>query len=165
MERGKAYEFLFRCTVPPRQANQRMRLAKATLTYDLPILDRKAESLDSNIVVEFTADEERARERSGDVRRVLARAEVQRQVLFVQSKADLLNDGKGSDADRLSVAKVLKALVQKFTEFGDQAMANQYRVMLDELQRKGTISQEMLNRSLAASSRAEELVIAQDIDF
>ena len=35
----------------------------------------------------------------------------------------------------------------------------------DEFQRKGTISQEMLNRSLAASSRAEDLVIAQDIDF
>jgi hypothetical protein len=165
MEGGKAYEFLFRCTVPARQANQRMRIAKATLTYDLPLLNRKAESVESNIVVEFTLDEERARERSGDVRRVLSRAEVQRQVLFVQGKADLLNDGQGTDADRLSVAKVLKALVQKFTEFGDQAMANQYRVMLDELQRKGTISQEMLNRSLAASSRAEELVISQDIDF
>jgi lambda repressor-like predicted transcriptional regulator len=44
-------------------------------------------------------------------------------------------------------------------------MANQYRLMLDELQKKGTISQEMLNRSLAASSRAEEMIIAQDIDF
>ena len=29
----------------------------------------------------------------------------------------------------------------------------------------GTISQEMLNRSLAASSRAEEVIVAQDIDF
>ena len=44
-------------------------------------------------------------------------------------------------------------------------MANQYRGMKDEFTRKGTISQEMLNRSLAASSRAEEMVMARDIDF
>jgi VWA domain-containing protein len=165
MEAGKAYEFLFRCTVPARQANQRMRLAKATLTYDLPALDRKAETVETNLVVEFSADEARVRERSGDVRRVLARAEVQRQVLFVQEKADRINQGKGTDRDRLVVARVLNALIKKFTEFNDQAMANQYRLMLDELQKKGTISQEMLNRSLAASSRAEEMIIAQDIDF
>src|SRR5262245_23687027 len=165
MEGGKAYEFLFRCTVPAREADQRMRIAKASLRYDLPILDRKNETVETNIVVEFSADEQRSRERSGDVRRVLARAEVQRQVLFVQQKADVLNEGKGTEQDRLGVAKVLKALVHKFTEFGDQAMANQYRVMLAELQHKGTISQEMLNRSLAASSRAEDLVVAQDIDF
>jgi hypothetical protein len=46
-----------------------------------------------------------------------------------------------------------------------QRICNQYKVMQEELQRKGTISQEMLNRSLAASSRAEELIVAQDIDF
>ncbi len=165
MEGGKAYEFLFRCTAPPRQANQRMRLAKATLTFDLPALERLRESVETNVVVEFTADEARARERSGDVRRVLARAEVQRQVLFVQEKADLFHKNKGSDRDKAVVAKVLAALVQKFTEFGDQAMANQYRRMQEELFRKGTISQDMLNRSLAASSRAEEVIVAQDIDF
>src|SRR5262245_32951878 len=165
MEGGKAYEFLFRCTVPARQAEQRMRIAKATLTYDVPSLDRRAEPVESNIVVEFTADEARVRERSGDVRRVLTRAEVQRQVLYVQQKADLLNQGKATDNDRLAVAKVLNALIKKFTDFGDQAMANQYRGMLDELQRHGTISQEMLNRSLAASSRAEDVIVAQDIDF
>jgi hypothetical protein len=165
MESGKAYEFLFRCAVPPRQANQRLRIAKATLTFDLPALDRRGESIETNIVVDFTADEQRARERSGDVRRVLARAEVQRQVLFVQQKADVFSQGQGSDQDRLIVAKVLRALVQKFTDFGDHAMANQYRLMQEELQRTGRISQEMLNRSLAASSRAEELIIAQDIDF
>src|SRR5207245_10310823 len=103
-EAGKAYEFLFRCAVPARQANQRLRIAKATLTYDLPILDRKAESVESNIVVEFTLDEERARERSGDVRRVLSRAEVQRHVLFVPEKADLFNDGRGREQDRLGAA-------------------------------------------------------------
>ncbi len=165
MERGKAYEFLFSCTVPPRSVSQRMRIAKATLTYDLPALDRYAEAIDANVVVEYTADEQCARERSGDVRRVLTRAEVQRQVLFLQTNADLIERGQATDRDRAQVAKVLQALIDKFTDFGDQAMVNQYRQMQDELTRRGTISQEMLNRSLAASSRAEEVIVAQDIDF
>src|SRR5207248_4753856 len=82
MERGKAYEFLFRCTMPPRSAGQRFRLAKATLTFDIPTQNKVAQTLETNIVVEYTTDPARAAERSGDVRRVLARAEVQRQVLF-----------------------------------------------------------------------------------
>jgi hypothetical protein len=165
MERGKAYEFLFRCTVPARQAGQRFRIAKATLSYDLPALSRLGESAEVNLVVEYTADEQRARERSGDVRRVLARAEVQRQVLFLQAKIDALQRGAASDSDRAVAARLLRALVARFEEFGDHAQANVYRGMQEEFLRSGTISQEMLNRSLAASSRAEEVVVAQDIDF
>jgi hypothetical protein len=165
MERGKAYEFLFRCSLPGRPANQRFRIAKATLTYDVPALNRAQEKLENNIVVEATADPQRAAERSGDVRKVLARAEVQRQVLFLQGKIDLIKTGAGKPRDREVTAKLLEALIKKFEDFGDQASANQYRGMKEEFLRKGTISQEMLNRSLAASSRAEEIVIAQDIDF
>ena len=159
MERGKAYEFLFRCTLPGRPANQRFRIAKATLTYDVPSLNKTQEKLESNIVVEFSADANRAAERSGDVRKVLARAEVQRQVLFLQGKIDLLKAGGGTPRDREIVAKLLETLIRKFEDFGDQATANQYRSMKEEFLRKGTISQEMLNRSLAASSR-EEMVMA-----
>jgi hypothetical protein len=165
MERGKAYEFLFRCTLPARNASQRFRIAKATLLYDLPGQGLVGQMLESNIVVEYTADEQRARERSGDVRRVLARAEVQRQVLFLQEQTDTLARGQASDRDRSVVANMLKALIAKFEDFGDQAMLNQYRLMQSEFLSKGIISQEMLNRSLAASSRAEELIIAQDMDF
>jgi len=165
MERGKAYEFLFRASVPGRPANQRFRIAKATLIYDLPSMQKTGEKIETNIVVESTADAPRAAERSGDVRKVLTRAEVQRQVLFLQGKIDLLASGGGGPRDREIVAKLLEALIKKFEDFGDQAMANQYRAMKDEFTKKGTISQEMLNRSLAASSRAEEIVIAQDIDF
>jgi von Willebrand factor type A domain len=165
MERGKAYEFLFRFTLPRRGANQRLRIAKATLTYDVPGLGLHQQTIDANIVVEFSADPERIAERRGDVRRVLGRAEVQRQVLFLQDKVDALKHGRGTDRDRVIVASLLKALITKFTEFGDQAMANQYRAMEEEFQRKGAISQDMLNRSLAASSRAEEAIVAQDIDF
>lgn len=165
MERGKAYEFLFRCALPGRPANQRFRIAKATLIYDLPNMQKTQEKLEANIVVESSADATRAAERSGDVRKVLARAEVQRQVLFLQSKIDLLNSGRGTQRDREIVAKLLAALIKKFDDFGDQAMANQYRAMKDEFTRQGTISQDMLNRSLAASSHAEEMVMAQNIDF
>src|SRR5260370_710366 len=165
MERGKAYEFLFRCSLPGRPANQRFRIAKATLTYDIPSMNKKQEKLEANIIVEYTADAARAAERSGDVRKVLARAEVQRQVLFLQGKIDLLKAGGGSQRDREVVAKLLEALIRKFEDFGDQATANQYRAMKDEFTQKGTISQAMLNPSLAASSRAAEIVMAQDIDF
>jgi len=163
MERGKAYEFLFRCTMPPRPATQRFRIAKATLSYDVP--DQQDQKLETNIVVEYTADPTRAAERSGDVRRVLARAEVQRQVLFLQTKIDALNAGTAAARDRVIIANLLRALITKFQEFGDQAMVNQYRSMQEEFVKQGTISQEMLNRSLAASSRAEDIVVAQDIDF
>jgi hypothetical protein len=165
MERGKAYEFLFRTCLPARPAQQRLRIAKATLIYDVPGLNKVQEKLETNVVVEFTADAQRAAERSGDVRKVLARAEVQRQVLFLQGKIDLLKTSRGSPRDREIVARLLEALIAKFEDFGDQATANQYRKMKEEFTRKGSISQEMLNRSLAASSRAEEMVVAQDIDF
>jgi hypothetical protein len=165
MEKGKAYEVLFRCSVPPRPAGQRFRIAKATLAYDLPALNRFQETVEANIVVEYTADAQRARERSGDVRRVLNRAEVQRQVLFLQAKVDSLRRGNAPAADRTLVANLLRTLIQKFEEFGDQAAANQYRQMEAEFRAQGSISQEMLNRSLAASSVAEEVVVAQDMDF
>jgi len=165
MERGKAYEFLFRCTLPPRSSNQRFRVAKATLEFQLTDSPGELQHLESNVVVEYTDDPARLGERSGDVKRVLARAEVQRQVLFLQHKIDLLTANQASDRDRAIVAKLLEALIAKFQDFGDQAMANQYRAMRDEFERRGSISQDMLNRSLAASSRAEEVVVAQDIDF
>jgi hypothetical protein len=165
MERGKAYEFLFRCTLPRRQPGQRFRIAKASLVYDLPGEGRSQETVEANIIVEYTADAERARERSGDVRRVLARAEVQRQVLFLQGLVDRIGRGTATDRDRAAVAGLLKALVARFGEFGEQAMVNQYRQLQEEFLRRGTISQEMLNRSLAASSRAESAVTVQDIDF
>jgi Ca-activated chloride channel family protein len=164
MERGKAYEFLFRCTLPGRPS-RRFRIAKATLSYDLPAAQRVGETVETNIVVTFTEDGERARERSGDVRRVLARAEVQRQVLFLQEKIDALNQGRADERDRALIANLLRALIQKFEEFNDRPMVNMYKTMQDEFQRGGTIAQEMLNRSLAASSRAEEVIMAQDIDF
>jgi hypothetical protein len=165
MERGKAYEFLFRATVPGRPAGQRLRIARAALEYDLPALGRAREKVEANVFVEYTADERQARQRSGDVRRVLTRAEVQRQVLFLQEKIDAVRRGDASERDRAVVANLLRALVQKFEEFGDRPMANQYRQMQEEFLGRGTISQEMLNRSLAASSVAEEVVVAQDIDF
>jgi von Willebrand factor type A domain len=165
MERGKAYEFLFRCTLPPRPASLRFRIAKATLTYNVPGQDQAGQKLEANIVVEYSGDPARAAERSGDVRRVLARAEVQRQVLYLQTKIDALKNGSAGPRDRTIIANLLRALIAKFQDFGDQAMVNQYRAMQEEYQRDGTISQEMLNRSLAASSRAEDRVVAQDIDF
>jgi len=165
MEKGKAYEFLFRCVAPQRSAGQRFRLAKATLVYDLPAWQRVGETVEANIVVEYTASEEQARQRSGDVRRVLARAEVQRQVLFLQEKIDALKQGSASPQDRGVVAKLLDTLVDKLANLGDVAGANLYRRLQAEFLASGTISQEMLNRSLAASSRAEEVIVAQDIDF
>ena len=165
MERGKAYEFLFRCSIPARPTAQRFRIAKASVTYDVPSLNKTQERLEANIIVEVTADANRAAERSGDVRNVLARAEVQRQVLFLQGKIDMLTSGAGTQRDREIVARMLDALVKKFEDFGDQATANQYRSMKEEFLRKGTISQDMLNRSLAASSRVDEQIVAQDLDF
>ncbi|HUY35004.1 MAG TPA: vWA domain-containing protein [Pirellulales bacterium] len=164
MEKGSSYEFLFQTTLPAREAGRRFRIAKATLTYDIPALDVTQQKSEANIAVEYTVDAERAMLRIGEVRRVIAQAEVQRQVLFLQSKIDALNAGRGTEKDRTAVAKLIDLLIGKYEDFSDQANANSYRKMRDEFLAKGTISQEMLNRSLAASSKVEEAVGVVDID-
>ena len=71
MERGKMYEFLFRSTVPARESG-RFRLAKATLTYDVPALCVTGGRVEANIAVESSTDEGRTLIRTGDVRRVIS---------------------------------------------------------------------------------------------
>ena len=121
----------------------------------MPQLGVTGQKTEANIVVEYTDDRRRAQVRVGDVRRVIAQAEVQRQVLFLQEKIDAIEKGAASTEDRAVVARLLDTLIKKYQEFNDQAMVNQYRAMLTEYQRKGTISQDMLNRSLASSSRPQ----------
>ena len=79
-------------------------------------------------------------------------------MLFLQTKIDALKQGQAEVQERGVVAKLLDALVRKLDDLGDTAAANQYRTLQTEFLQNGTISQEMLNRSLAASSRAESVV-------
>lgn len=163
MEKNKAYEFLFRCTVPTRDVG-RFRLAKACLLYDLPTLGLVGQRAEANIAVEFTNDADRALVRVGDVRKVIGQAEVQRQLLFLQQKRDVLAAGKATEKDRTIVARLLDELIRRFDEHGDLASVNMYRNMKGEFLEKGLISQEMINRSLAASSKVEGTVAVQEID-
>ncbi len=163
MERGKVYEVLFRSTVPPRDGG-RFRLAKATLNYDVPGLGVSGGRVEANIAVESTADEGRTLIRTGDVRRVITQAETQRQLLFLQEKRDLIDRGQATSKDKDIVAKLLDALVKKFEEQGDQANLNNYRQMRDDFLQKGVITQEMMNRSLAASSKVEGAIAVQEVD-
>jgi hypothetical protein len=164
MERGKVYEFLFRSRVSARDSG-RFRLAKATLTFDVPFLGVKDGRIEANISVEYTADEGRTQVRSGDVRRVIIQAETQRQLLFLQEKKDLIERNQGTPKDKEIVARLLDALVKKFEEQKDQQNLNLYQQMKDEYSRNGIITQEMMNRSLAASSKVEGAVAVQEIDF
>lgn len=163
MEKEKAYEFLFRCTVPARDGG-RFRLAKAALTYDLPALALTGQCVEANIVVEFTGDTERAQVRVGDVIKVIGLAEVQRQLLFLQQKRDAIQAGRATEKDKALVSRLLEELVRKFREVGDQANVNMYQKMKDEYVRSGTISQETMNRSLAASSKVEGGVAVVDVE-
>ena len=163
MERGKLYEFLFRSTIAARDAG-RFRLAKATLTYDVPALGVTGERAEANIVVEYTSDEGRAQVRSGDVRKVIADAETQRQLLFLNEKRALLDSGYATEKDKTVIAKLLDALVKKFEERGDAANLNLYRQMQTEYAQNGVITQEMMNRSLAASSKVAGAVAVVDTD-
>ena len=120
--------------------------------------------VEANIAIESTADEARTLMRTGDVRRVITQAETQRQLLFLQEKRDLLERGQATAKDKNVVAKLLDALVKKFEEQGDQANLNIYRQMRDDYVRQGTITQEMMNRSLAASSKVEGAIAVQEVD-
>lgn len=163
IEKGKTYEFLFRCEIPGRAAG-RFRMAKATLRYDIPALGEVDQTADANIVVEFTDDAQRAQVRVGEVRRTIAQAEVQRQVLFLQEKRDAIEQGRASEKDKLVVSRLLDNLIAKFAEFNDHANKNAYEAMREEYRRNGTISQQTLNQSLAASSKVAETVTVQEID-
>ena len=155
VERGKEYQFLFQCKLPARKTAGAFRLAKATLSYDVPALGLRGQKAEQNVAVEYTDDRSRAQVRVGDVRRVVAQAEVQRQVLYLQEKIDAIEKGAATAEDRTTVSRLLDVLIKKYQEFGDQAMVNQYSDMLKMFERKGTISQDMLNRSLASSSRPQ----------
>lgn len=163
MERGKIYEVLFRSSVPARDGG-RFRLAKATLSYDVPGLGVSDGRVEANIAIESTPDENRTLVRTGDVRRVITQAETQRQLLFLQAKRDLIDRGQATAKDKTIVAKLLEALVKKFEEQGDQANLNTYREMQSLFQRNGIITQEMMNRSLAASSKVEGAIALQEVD-
>lgn len=163
MERGKIYEILFRSTVPSRESG-RFRLAKATLCYDVPGIGVTGCRVESNIVIESTTEEGRTLMRNGDVRRVITQAETQKQLLFLQQKRDLIDSGNATSKDKEVVARLLDSLVKKFEEQGDQASLNSYRQMRDDYARNGVITQEMMNRSLAASSKVEGAVAVQEVD-
>ena len=163
MERGKMYEFLFRSTVPARDGG-RFRLAKATLTYDVPALGVTGGRVEANVAVESSTDSDRTLIRTGDVRRVITQAETQRQLLFLQEKRDLLERGQASVKDKDVIARLLEALVRKFEEQGDQANLNLYRQIRDDYLSQGKITQEMMNRSLAASSKVEGTIAVQEVD-
>ena len=164
MERGKRYEFLFRSKIAARDPG-RFRLAKATLTYDVPALGISEERVEANIVVEYTSDEGRAQVRSGDVRKVIADAETQQQLLHLNKMRELLITGKATEKDRTEIAKLLDGLVKKFKERGDAANENLYRQLQTEYAAKGDITQEMMNRSLAASSKVDGGLVEVDIEF
>lgn len=166
MEKGRVYEFLFHCKVPARESGRRFRLAKATLAYDIPALNIAGQRAEANMVVEYTDDRERALVRAGDVRRIIAEAEVQRQVLFLQQKRDAIERGTATEKDITIVARLLEVLIKKYEEFGDQANVNLYREMQQQFQQMGTITQDMLNRSLAASSKVQGgVTVQEDLDF
>lgn len=163
MERGKVYEFLFKCEVPARDAG-RFRLGKATLKYDVPALNVQGETASTNIVVEYTTDAERAAVRVGDVRRVISQAEVQRQVIFLDEKIKLINSGDAAEKHRQVVGRLLGTLIAKFEELGDKANQNHYEQLKTEFLANGTISQQSLNQSLAASSKVAQEVGVVNID-
>lgn len=114
--------------------------------------------------MEFTTDSEKAKVRLGEVKRVIGQAEVQRQLLFLQEKLDAIKANRATERDRTIVGRLLDELVKRFSELGDQATANMYDKMKAEFLEKGVISQEMMNRSLAASSKVEGTVAVQEIE-
>jgi Ca-activated chloride channel family protein len=155
LEKNKSYEFLFHCELPVRDQG-RFRLAKATLSYDIPMLQLQNQKIEANIVVEFTDDIEKAKVQIGDVRRVVSQAEVQRQLLFMQEKIRLIESGAASDKDKTIVAKLLEVLIARFQELGDQASANRYQDMKNEFLKTNKISVQTMNQSLAASSKVAD---------
>jgi Ca-activated chloride channel family protein len=156
MVRGKAYEFLIKVTVPKRPPGSRVRVVKATLRYDIPALKIARAEAVTNLAITYTEDPNRANERDGEVRHVFNQAEVQRQLLFLAEKRKAIESGAATEKDRRAVAKLIAKIIEKYQRMGDQANVNLYEKMRDEYERAGKITQDMLNASLAASSRAEE---------
>ena len=167
MVRGKVYEYLLKVRVPKRPPNSRVRIVKATLRYDVPALGVSRAEAAANLAVTYTEDTARANERDGEVRHVFNQAEVQRQLLFLSAKRKAIEDGTATEKDRRAVAKLIAKIIEKYQRMGDQVNVNLYETMRADYERSGKISQDMLNASLAASSRAEEGAVSKPemLDF
>lgn len=167
MVRGKVYEYLVKATVPSRPPGGRVRILKATLRYGIPALNLERAEGSVNLAIEYTEDRNRASERDGEVKHVFNQAEIQRQLLFLAEKRKAIESGSANDRDRRTVAKLIAKIIEKYERMGDQVNMNLYEAMRTEYERSGKISQDMLNASLAASSRAEETTAAtaEMLDF
>lgn len=144
IERDKAYSFLFLATVPQGEKNEELTVCKVLLTFDIPSANIKGETLEHSLVVTYTSDRRATEELNGEV------MEVFRRVSITQLAERFVEASKAKDAEQ--TAKYLKILIKRYDEIGDSMMKNHYEGLLQDLKDKGTITNEMLNASVVAST-------------
>jgi Mg-chelatase subunit ChlD len=142
--------------VPERPAGARVRIARGVLRYDVPQLGVFGAETRTNIVVEFTTDDRSASERDGEVFHTATRARLQRQVLEIERLATAARGGKISTRDARTLVKLVETVAARYRSLGDEVDARLFDDLKANLERDGVISLDVLNASLAASSRAAD---------
>jgi hypothetical protein len=144
IERDKAYSFLFLVTVPQGDSGQEMEVCKVNLRFDIPSANVLGATLEKNTTVSYTNDRRATEELNGEVMEVFRRAGV------TQLAERFVEACKRNDAEQ--TAKYLKILIRRYEEIGDSQMKNHYEGLLQDFKDSGTITNEMLNASVVAST-------------
>jgi hypothetical protein len=143
IENDKIYSFVFLLTVPQRDIGE-MKVGQVRVTYDVPSKKLVEAGLGDVIIVAHTTDRKATEELSGEV------MEVFRRVSITQLADRFVAAIKANQAE--SAAKYLNILIKRYEEIGDSAMKNHYVGLLQDLVAKGTITNEMLNATVVAST-------------
>ena len=143
IERDKAYSFLFLATVPQGSSGD-LEVCQVRLRYDVPSAGVVGAILEEILLVSYTNDRRAAEELNGEV------MEVFRRVSITQLAERFVEASKACDAEQ--TAKYLKILIRRYDEIGDSMMKNHYEGLLQDLKDKGTITNDMLNASVVAST-------------
>lgn len=143
IECDKAYSFMFLVTVPQRNDGG-LEVCTTKLVFDVPSANVVNASLEDVPIVIYTKDRTATEELNGEV------MEIFRRVSITQLAERFVAASKANNAAQ--TAKYLSILIKRYEEIGDLAMKNHYESILKELHEKGTITDEMLNASVVAST-------------
>lgn len=146
IENNRFYQYVFQVTIPAAKQpfDQRFRVARAVLTYYVPVLNQTFKQ-EEDILIEFTTDSEKALSRYQTVSETVARCYI--------NKLDTNLNEKLKIDDKKSIVAILKELIEKSRDIGEYELEENYQKMLDDFVRSGRIPNELLIKASQSSTK------------
>lgn len=158
VERDREYAYLVTATVPERPEGN-IRVIKATLQYDVPVLGVTGGESMQSVVVFYTGDTAKAAVVNGEVLRAFDEAEIGRLVGEL-GNATAVHDHKRA-------AMFFDVLAKRYEELGNVEMKDHYLQLKGKYQQTGNLSLDDMNYSRHKSTQKKEtgvtLIDASDL--